>query len=285
MAAFRRTRPTAHRRRAFTVCALALPILPTLSQAAAPDEEVWQQWVEWLPTVPATDSPVSLFERHRAALVSAGVTDAEAQRRIVVIQRLMRTRTEGWRAMFNNIYSSDRVGFSVKPNALLVAAVEGRAPGRALDVAMGQGRNAVFLALKGWAVTGFDVSDTGLEIARRNAAQAGASLHAVLSSDAGFDFGTDRWDLVVLAYAPVPLTRPEYVARLRGALRPGGLVVVESFASDAAAPARRPVDIDPAQLRSAFGDFVVHRMEDTVAQADWGEAPTRLARMVAERPR
>jgi 2-polyprenyl-3-methyl-5-hydroxy-6-metoxy-1,4-benzoquinol methylase len=39
--------------------------------------------------------------------------------------------------------------------------VEARKPGRALDIGMGQGRNSVFLALKGWDVTGFDISDEG----------------------------------------------------------------------------------------------------------------------------
>lgn len=37
----------------------------------------------------------------------------------------------------------------------LMAAIEGRTPGRALDIGMGQGRNAVALAVKGWTVTGF----------------------------------------------------------------------------------------------------------------------------------
>ncbi len=63
--------------------------------------------------------------------------------------------------MFNNIYSN-APGFSTNANALLVSAVTGRKPGRALDVGMGQGRNAVFLAVEGWNVTGFDISDVGL---------------------------------------------------------------------------------------------------------------------------
>jgi hypothetical protein len=44
--------------------------------------------------------------------------------------------------MFNNIHKTTKPGFATQPNALLVATVEGRNPGRALDVGVGQGRNA-----------------------------------------------------------------------------------------------------------------------------------------------
>jgi hypothetical protein len=51
---------------------------------------------------------------------------------------------------------------SRKPNQLLVEAVRHRKPGTALDVGMGQGRNAIFLAKEGWEVTGFDSADEGV---------------------------------------------------------------------------------------------------------------------------
>ena len=57
-----------------------------------------------------------------------------------------------------------------------MATVEERKPGRALDVGMGEGRNAVFLALKGWDVTGFEISDEGVAIAQRNARAAGVNI-------------------------------------------------------------------------------------------------------------
>ena len=59
--------------------------------------------------------------------------------------------------------------FSRKPNRLLTEAVQGVKPGAALDVGMGQGRNAVWLATRGWQVTGFDVAGEGLRLAREQA--------------------------------------------------------------------------------------------------------------------
>ena len=93
---------------------------------------------------------------------------------------MMSTRTDGWRVMFNNVYSNPNPAFNINPNALLMAAVEGRRPGRALDIGIGQGRNAVYLALKGWDVTGIDISDEGLRVANSNAQRAGVMLTTVL---------------------------------------------------------------------------------------------------------
>ena len=95
---------------------------------------------------------------------------AEADRQTDIIRRTMRETTDDWRIIFNNVYASSTPGLVIHPNELLVSTIEGRKSGRALDVGMGQGRNAVFFALKGWDVTGFDVSDEGITVARKNAA-------------------------------------------------------------------------------------------------------------------
>ncbi len=249
------------------------------------DTEIWQQWLEWLPTAPPVDRPAPLIRQYRARLVEAGVSEADADDQLAAILRLMRTETGGWRLLFNNIYASPSPGFKTEPNALLVSAVEGHPPGRALDIATGQGRNAVFLALKGWDVTGLDISDEGLKIATSHAERAGVKIRTVLESHAAFDFGTALWDLIVITYVPVPLTAAEYVERISNSLRPGGLVVVESFASDATAHERKPVDIDPADLRRAFAGFRILHFADTLAMPDWEPEATRLARMIAEKQR
>lgn len=59
-----------------------------------------------------------------------------------------------WSApIFDRIYTSLEPGSSVRPNAFLVDLVKGKTPGTALDIAMGQGRNSVYLASSGWDVT------------------------------------------------------------------------------------------------------------------------------------
>jgi SAM-dependent methyltransferase len=253
------------------------------AQSQPTDEAIWQLFTEWLPSSPPVDGPKELFDQYRSRLVANGTSAADADQQLVVIRRLHRERPDAWRIMFNNIYKSDTPGFSTQPNALLVATVEGRRPGRALDVGMGQGRNSVFLALKGWDVTGFDMSDEGLAIAQRNAKRAGVPLNAIRETDEAFDYGADQWDLIVFMYEPFSITSSAYVDRLRKSLKVRGIIVIESYGEDAATPDQPPTAIDPDRLLSALQQFRILRFEDTVALADWGQNKRRLVRMVAEK--
>lgn len=125
--------------------------------------------------------------------------------------------------LYNQLYAAPPE-FNTRPNQLLVDATEGLPPGQALDVGMGQGRNSLHLARKGWTVTGFDVAEVGLQKARQQAAVAGLRITAVHASGEEFDFGHDRWDLIAIIYA----IEKRSVHRVRDALKPGGIVVVEA---------------------------------------------------------
>ena len=256
----------------------------TATPAQTSDERIWQQYLQWLPSAPPSDSVALVYAQYRARLVATGASEADADKQLAVIRKMSRTHPEARRIMFNNIYSNPNAsGFSMSPNALLVSTVKGCKPGRALDVGMGQGRNAVFLAVEGWNVTGFDVSDAGLEVARKNAARVGVEINTVLKSREEFDFGAAQWDLVAITYEAIPFETVSYVARLRDSLRAGGLIVIETTASDAGQPLTRSVDVDPARLLRALDGFRILHFEDTVAMPDWGKEKTRLARLVAEK--
>ena len=92
---------------------------------------------------------------------------------------------------YNAIYSdeAEQATFNHAPNAFLVEFAKTLKPGRALDVGMGQGRNAIYLAQQGWQVTGFDLSDAGVKIAREQAAKFQVSVTAVVADAAAYDFG------------------------------------------------------------------------------------------------
>lgn len=248
------------------------------------NEKIWQDFIAWLPSAPPSDNPLTLMQAYRDSLIASGLSREEIHGHVEIIKREMRVRTDGWSAIFNNIYTAGAGGFSTAPNALLVSAIAGRRAGRALDAGMGQGRNSLFLALNGWDVTGFDVAGEGLAIARRNAERAGIKLTILQSSEPEFEYGLGQWDLMVFTYVPFRVEDPGYVERLRDALRPGGIVVVESFASETASAGRRPVDIDPATLRTAFAGFRILQLDDVSGTPDWTREPARLVRMIAERP-
>ena len=245
------------------------------------DDAVWADYLGWLRQAHDLNDPAEVFRAYGLALQAHGVADPTAT--LGVVLRLMRERPEAWPLMFDTIYRSASPRFTPAPNALLVAAIAERPPGRALEIAMGQGRNAVALAQAGWDVTGFDVSAEGLAIAAANAARAGVTLRTVASNHLAFDYGEGAWDLIAVIYGPGAIAQPEYARRLVGALRPGGIVVVESFASPVGAANRRPVDIDPADLLRAFADCRIRRFEDTDGVTDWTPQTTSLVRLIAER--
>jgi len=186
---------------------------------------------------------------------------------------------------WNRVYSSPQPIFNNSPNALLVDAVRGRRPGTALDLGMGQGRNALFLAQQGWTVTGVDISDVALNQARLQAEKLNVKITTVLQDANTFDFGTERWDLVALIYFPA---RP-YVARIRQSLKPGGIVVVEAFHRDSGEKRRlgEGVVFGSNDLVKLFEDFRVLRYDDVLAPSDWNPSgnrePARLVRLVAQK--
>ena len=263
----------------------ALSLVNWANAQTQPHEEMWKEFLQWLPKAPGVDGPPSaLFNAYRDQLIKAGISTQEADQRLVVIQRMHLERPDAWRVMFNNIYASDKPGYATEPNALLISTVAARKPGRALDIGMGQGRNSVFLAWKGWDVTGFDLSDEGIATARRNADRAAVKINAVQGTEDAFDYGIERWDLIVFVYEPFPITTTAYVQRLHRSLRAGGLVVIESFGEEETVKNRPTTAIDPGRLLPAFKDFRLLHYQDVVAIPDWGgPKPRRLVRMVAEK--
>lgn len=88
--------------------------------------------------------------------------------------------------------------WSLTPNQFVAEATAPLAPGRALDLACGEGRNAIWLARRGWDVTALDFSARGIERARQAAAEAGAEVTWVVGDALTHDL--PEVDLVVVAY-------------------------------------------------------------------------------------
>ena len=186
-----------------------------------------------------------------------------------------------YRGVFNFIYSHPMGSFSRQPNRLLSETITSLTPGRALDVAMGEGRNAIYLASKGWDVTGFDVSDEALRQAAARAAAAGVRIQIVRQSSEAFDYGHERWDLVLFSYAFAPIRDPAYIRRIRDSLRPGGVVVFEHYIG-LPGVLEAPGAAAPGELPRLFADFEIRRHEVTKAKSDWQFGRTApLARLVA----
>jgi len=188
------------------------------------------------------------------------------------------------RDVWDDVFTQD-VGFEHAPNRLLVDSVANVTPGTALDVAMGQGRNALYLASKGWKVTGVDWSSEGIAHARAEAAKRGLALDAVDTDIGAYDFGAAKWDLVTMIYAGNDKT---WLAKIKTAIKPGGLLVVEYFHDAKHGGATDvPGDLDgfaTGELRGLFGDAYDILRDDVVEDTpDWAMDRATLVRFVARR--
>ena len=111
--------------------------------------------------------------------------------------------------------------WSVTPNRFVADALADLAPARALDLACGEGRNAIWLAGRGWSVTGLDFSTAAVERARQAALEASVDVDWVVGDALTHDL--PEVDLVVLAYLQLPPDqRRTAVRRACDALSPGG---------------------------------------------------------------
>ena len=133
-------------------------------------------------------------------------------------------------AAWDERYSQSELVWGAPPNAVVVEQVTALPRGRALDLACGEGRNAHWLATRGWEVTGLDYSAVALDKARRVAAEAPRSVRErldyrvadVTESDLGGEY-----DLVLMIYLHLaPEDRLRVVNRAISALKPDGILMI-----------------------------------------------------------
>jgi SAM-dependent methyltransferase len=181
-------------------------------------------------------------------------------------------------------YAAHDLVWSAEPNVFVAAELADLEPGRALDLAAGEGRNAIWLARRGWTVTAADFSQVALDKGRQ---LAGDTEVRWVCADATRWDEPAAYDLVVVAY--LQLAAPERRAALRAAyaslVEGGTLLVVAHDSSNLAEGTGGPPD--PAVLMTAedvLGDldglaFDVARAERVARQVGdgHGEEPARTA--------
>jgi SAM-dependent methyltransferase len=112
-------------------------------------------------------------------------------------------------------------------NQFLVEGARGLQPGRALDLACGEGRNSIWLAAKGWDVVGVDFSQVAIDRARRLASDQGVRVSFVESDLFDYSPPAAGFDLIVSAYLQLPQPELDWVLRTcAAALAPGGTLIV-----------------------------------------------------------
>jgi SAM-dependent methyltransferase len=240
------------------------------AQSAIPNEAIWKDFTTWLQAQPPNSKPGELIGSYQENLRKLGIPGDEASRRMRVVSNSIFIRQKGVEILWDKVFAGNEPIFLQTPSSLVMTAIEGLKPGKALDIGMGQGRNSVYLAAQGWDVTGFDPSSEGVRIARSNAAKAGVTFRALIARDDEFDYGSNQWDLIVMTYVR-DLTKDD-ADRFAKALRPGGIVVYENGADEGNAVLR------------AFLGYQIIRFEDIQTNAEWNPGrQTRLQRLIARK--
>ena len=159
-------------------------------------------------------------------------------------------RLDDWNARYRS-----REEIDAEPAPLLVRAAESLAPGRALDLACGAGRNAFWLARRGWEVVAIDGASEAIRIVHEHDAAIDARVMD-LETGAALPFEDESFDLVAILFY---LHRPLF-AEAQRVVRRGGFVVC-------AARMHGTYRIAPGELARAFTDFeVLHSSEGEIAE-------------------
>lgn len=112
-----------------------------------------------------------------------------------------------------------------EPNPFLKKHIHLLPKGRALDVATGEGRNAVFLAQNGFEVDAVDISEKGLKKARKLAREKGVKINTFLVDLDRYQIEKERYDLIANFY----FLKRRLIPRIRKGLKKGGKVIFETY--------------------------------------------------------
>jgi SAM-dependent methyltransferase len=215
-------------------------------------------------------TPAQVHEAYAGKLRKDGVAEIEIQRRLgLLATEGPQLEADRWDRFYGDVKHNGE--YNQSPNAFLVAFVADKQRGTALDYAMGTGRNALYLAKLGWDVYGFDQSRVAIAAAQKRAAELRLTLHTAVVPDSEYDFGKERFDLILFSWA-MPLID---VKKIVDSLKPGGVVVMECA-----------VDyVGRNGMLKKFDELRIERYEIVRGVADWyGRGEIEILHLIARKP-
>jgi SAM-dependent methyltransferase len=185
---------------------------------------------------------------------------------------------------WNERYAAQELLWGTDPNRFVEEELRDvPARGRALDLACGEGRNAIWLAKLGWLVTAVDYSEVALERARRLAAEQHVDVEWVQADVTSFAPAADAFQLVIVAYLQLPRAeRRAALAHAAAALGRGGILFMVGHAAlnltqGVGGPRQPEVLWEPAEVRQEVTDLGL-----TVGRAEHVRRPVETAEGVKD---
>lgn len=194
---------------------------------------------------------------------------------------------------WNERYRGTELVWSAGPNQFVESVCRDLPVGRSIDLAAGEGRNALWLAEQGWESTAVDFSDVAIDKARRAADQRGVSITTEVADLTGYTPEPDAYDLVLIAYLQLPADQLEPIVRRAGdAVAPGGTFLMvnhdlSNLSDGHGGPQQAEVLTTPEQIVAALGDRLEVRRAEVVereVRTDDGPRTALDTLVVAVRP-
>ena len=183
-------------------------------------------------------------------------------------------------------YAGTELVWTAEPNRFVVEELQALPPGRALDVGAGEGRNAIWLAHRGWQVTAVDFSAVGLEKGRRLAESSHVVVDWVHADLREYQPDESAFDLVLVAYLQLREADLDGVLRrAAAALAPGGVLLVvghdvTNLTEGTGGPPDPAVLYTPESIVRPLTELTVLRAERVRRPTGVGEAVDTLVRAV-----
>jgi tellurite methyltransferase len=157
---------------------------------------------------------------------------------------------------WNDRFGRKEFAFGKEPNPFLKKHVWLLPKGKALDMASGEGRNAVFLAQHGFEVDAVDISEKGLKKARKLAREKGVKINTFLIDLDQYQIKKERYDLIANFY----FLRRRLIPRIKKGLKKGGKVIFETYLLEhrtlgTGGPKQAKYFLKPNELLRLFKDF------------------------------
>jgi tellurite methyltransferase len=178
--------------------------------------------------------------------------------------------SEDDRNKWNKRYSAREYIYGKAPLKFLEEKLDLLVKGKALVLAMGEGRNAVFLAKNGFDVDGCDVSDKAIEKCKLFARESGVTLNAFVADLEEHKIPVNTYDLITCFY----YTQSDLIPQIKAGLRKGGMVMFETYSIDqlkygknAPGPKNPAYLLKHNELLDLFRDFhVIYYRESEIAE-------------------
>ena len=178
--------------------------------------------------------------------------------------------SEDDRKKWNKRYDAMEYIYGKEPIKFLKENVSLLTKGKALVLAMGEGRNAVFLARNGFDVDCCDISEKAVEKCEALAWESGVTLNAFTADLEEYKIPADKYDLITCFY----YTQRDLIPQIKEGLRDGGMVMFETYTIDqlkygdgASGPKNPDYLLKHNELRNFFRDFhILYYREGEVAE-------------------